>query len=203
LAACGGQKLDVGSRSPAPGNAGGSGGFQTAGDAGGAGTGITIPPSFTSSQVNAALANCTQPHGQAVVSSSQSQEAQLIAGAWVACPTQSRGTNAVPMFLPGIAFQPEQQTGPVDASGPAGQWSRLEKDSSGGMSATTGTENQGTWFAQNESEAAVLTNAGDSTGCFAGPVSFETSPRRMYLVADPTMCPGSTASFDLWMVPLE
>ncbi len=192
LAACGGHALDVGS----------NGAGAHAGNTGNnAGTEASVPTSFTASQVSAALANCTRPHGPAVSSTSESQEEQLVAGAWVACPPQA--SNVAPMFLPGIAFQPEQQVGPVDASGPEGQWSRLEMSSSGGMSAAVGLENQGQWFAQNASAAAVLTDAGDANGCFAGAVGFETSPRRMYLVADPTQCPGATASFDLWMVPIE
>lgn len=63
---------------------------------------------------------------------------------------------------------------------------------------------QGEWWPQNASDAAVVTEGGYSGAgaCLAGPVSFETSPQSMYVVSDPTMCPSGGSSYGLWLVAL-
>jgi hypothetical protein len=190
LAACGGKALtpDAAARgTPADGQ------FQTP----------VTATSFTASQVNAALASCSAPHGPAVNTSSESQEQQLIVGAWVACPPSPASADGS-MFLPGIVFQPVAQTGQTDGGGSSGRWIGLESDPAGGLAAATGVQTQGEWWPQNASDVAVVTEGGDSEAraCFAGPVSFETSPRRMYVVSDPTMCPSGGASYGLWLVAL-
>jgi hypothetical protein len=144
--------------------------------------------SYSPSQVSAALASCDLAHGPAVSTSSQSQEGQLMVGSWAACPDD--GSTRSPMFDPGIVFE----------SG--GHWIHLATDETDHLSPVAGVVSEGQWFAQNAHEAAVENAGGD--GCFAGFVSFETSPRRMYVVVKPGECPGSDGSaLSQWLVPLN
>ena len=165
---------------------------------------------FSAAQVQAALANCDSPHGPAVQVTDSNDERALLAGAWVLCPG---GSDIPAVFSPGMILAP------------GGAWTRLVSDGSGGLVATTGVQNQGVWLAFCEASSDITSDQrcifGDSSDvnvrinavgddgspftCFGGPMSFESSPRRMFVVESALYCPpGSwdSGTFDLWLVPL-
>lgn len=177
LVACGGQSTPSGS----------GGGTSTA-------SGKPLSASFSASQVSAALANCNLPHGPAVIPTDQTREAQLAVGAWAACPDPSTPAPAS-LLVPGIVLFPP-------GSDDSGQWMRLETNASGGLSTVVGVQNQGQWFAPNAVDVDVETVGGGPGGAGGGTTSFETNPRRMYIVTDQTDCPDC-AALELWLVPLQ
>jgi len=165
---------------------------------------------FSASQVQAALAECDAPHGPPVSVTDGNDEAALLAGAWVVCPG---GPNVDTVFSPGMILTP------------GGVWTRLDSDGDGGLVASQGLQDQGQWAAFCEAstgipndQSCVFAGAPDvdvkisaasrdlsTVGCYGGPISFESSPRRMYVVDFPALyCDvhWDGGTFDLWLVPL-
>jgi hypothetical protein len=208
LAACGGGKL------AASGDGGGAsdeGGVVLAQleDAGqydpGAGA-----SAFTAGQVQAALAACTQPHGPPVAITDANDESALAAGAWALCPG---GPSTPTVFSPGMILAP------------GGAWTRLTSDGDGGLVADQGVQAQGTWDAFCEASSDIANDqpcifndqtdvnivihadsqAVSTDACYGGPITFESSPRRMFVVDFPALyCDvhSTFPTFDLWLVPL-
>jgi hypothetical protein len=165
---------------------------------------------FSASQVQAALASCGAPHGPTAASASQNQSAMLATGAWLVCQTlPSPADGGVTVFSPGITFS---------AGGTA---YRLVPDGSGGLVQDVGVLGQGTWSVACEDESPypldqacpgarvdihVATQGGDLDlfNCAGGPVTFEDSPRRMYVVDEVgEWCYSPMLRiYDIWLVPL-
>jgi len=168
---------------------------------------------FSASQVQAALAHCNDPHGPPVNVSDGNDEEALLVGAWALCPEGDAGPGVQTVFSPGMILAP------------GSAWTRLASDGDGGLVASRGLQNQGQWQAGCEassditnSQPCIFGGTSDVTvgiqaasrdtsalGCYGGPISFESSPRRMYVVDSPAVScdvnwDGGT--FDLWLVPL-
>ncbi len=179
------------------------------GSGGGGGPVDTGPTRFTSAQVQAALARCDLPHGPAVSVSTADEESANLLGAWLLCPV-SADAGAMTMLRPGILL------------GSYGSFHTLAADGDGGLEAGTGVTSQGTWSAScsvssditsadpcpgaGDIVVSLHTVAGDTStaGCFGGPISFETSPRRMFALDSPQeWCTiQGPADFGLWLVAL-
>ncbi len=171
---------------------------------------------FSAPQVQAALAQCNLPHGPAVSVSSADDEQALLTGAWVLCPPGDAGADAgavVTVFSPGMRLSAD------------GTWTRFLSDGDGGLTLGAGVQNQGQWSAfceasssipnsqpcifggQSDVDVSIHSTSQDTStvGCFGGPISFESTPRRMFVVDDPQLyCDvnSSLGTFDLWMVGL-
>jgi hypothetical protein len=161
--------------------------------------------------VQAAHAQCNHPHGPAVQVTTGGDFQQLHPGAWVLCP--GAPADVVTVFSPGAIF------------GSGGDWTRLGGDASGGLTSTQGVQNQGHWYAYCEASTGIpnsqpcvfggeedvhvrIQAVSQGTGtdaCYGGPITFESSPRRMYVVDYPPLyCDQRTTlgTFYLWLVPL-
>jgi hypothetical protein len=165
---------------------------------------------FSAGAVQAALATCTEPHGPPVAITDGNDESALAAGAWVLCPG---GPSTPSVFSPGMILAP------------GGAWTQLMSDGDGGLVAVHGLQTQGTWAAfceastgipndqscvfNDEADVNIVIQADSqdvsTDACYGGPVTFESSPRRMYVVDFPALyCDGNSTipTFDLWLVPL-
>lgn len=174
--------------------------------------GPSVPTMFSADTIQAALANCTLPHGPpATVITPNDAKAALIGG-WVLCPSSTTPPQTV--FSPGIRLEAN------------GNFEILTPDGDGGLVAGVGLLSQGTWStscynvdtslvpdASNKAcpgtspwglWADAHTVGGDDSlaNCFVGPISFETSPVRAYVIDSGGYC-GSDANVDLWLVPLQ
>ncbi len=178
---------------------------------------------FSASQVQAALAlTANDAHGSPVNVSDGNDEAALLVGAWVLCPTEADGgddggdggANVQTVFSPGMILAP------------GGAWTRLASDGHGGLVAARGVQNQGQWQAGCEASSDITNSCAlqsrrhvgrhrrhsgaasrdmSTLGCYGGAMSFESSPRRMYVVdspADTCDVNSDAGTFDLWLVPL-
>ncbi|HEX8791047.1 MAG TPA: hypothetical protein VF765_08835 [Polyangiaceae bacterium] len=207
LAACGGHATtgaspDANANPPSPlvGVLKDAGQYDPGGDAG----------AFTASQVQAALAHCDDPHGPAVDVTDGNDEEALLVGAWVLCPG---GPQVPTVFSPGMILTP------------GGAWRRLAWDADGKLVAPQGVQDQGQWRAGCEASSDIANDqpcvyggTSDVTvgiqaasrdtstpGCYGGAISFESSPRRMYVVDFPALyCDVNWdgGTFDVWLVPL-
>jgi len=181
----------------------------TAGDGG-----TNVPTTFTADEVQAALANCGLPHGSPVVLSTPNDEKAALIGAWALCPPSM--TLPQTIFTPGIRFEAN------------GNFESLTPDGAGGLVAGVGLLSQGTWttYCYNVDTSLVHdaanqpcqgtspyglgaqahTVGGDDNlaNCFVGPVSFETSPARAYVIDGTGVCggPDANVNIELWLVPL-
>jgi hypothetical protein len=192
----------------------GSGGTSANGGTSGtpAGTGGSGPTSFTAAQVQSALANCDLPHGPAVTINNSDDVKARVIGAWLLCPA-SAGGEPHTMFAPGIQFEPD------------GRFEVLTPTADGGLQTGVGVLSQGQWstFCEYSSDItgaeacpgvgydgpllAIQVVGGDESpaGCFVGPLAFETSPSRAFVVDFPQgYCTVSYTgdAFDFWLVPL-
>lgn len=111
------------------------------------------------------------------------------------------------MFAPAIWF------------GANGAFQTLASNADGGLDPEPGVRSQGTWTTGCDVSSGpsdpcsnivvqVHTAAGDQnpSGCFGGAISFETSPRRMYVLDSPKeWCSAASDvdDFDMWLVPLQ
>jgi hypothetical protein len=207
--ACGGHastgaSSDASVQSPLVGALKEAGQYDPGGDAG----------AFSASQVQAALAHCNNPHGPPVNVTDGNDEEALLVGAWALCPPDGdAGPGVQTVFSPGMILAP------------GGAWTRLASDGHGGLVAARGLQNQGHWNAGCETSSDITNSQPCISGgtsnvvvgiqadskdtsaaaCYGGPISFESSPRRMYVVDFPAVScdvnwDGGT--FDLWLVPL-
>ncbi len=197
LMGCGGGSLDRGGDGGPNGPR--TGGVQDAGH-------VDEGP-FSAAQVEAALATCNDAHGPALMVADGNDEEALAAGAWVPCP----GSPSLPsVFSPGMILAP------------GGAWTRLASDGDGGLVASNGVQNQGQWGAYCEASSGISNDqscifgstsdvlvgiqdiASDATGCFNGTITFEKSPRRMYVAGFPGYCRPQLvpSTLGLWLVPL-
>jgi hypothetical protein len=162
---------------------------------------------FSAAQVEAALATCNDAHGPAYMVANGNDVEALAEGAWVPCPG---GPSLPSVFSPGMILAP------------GGKWTRLASDGDGGLAASNGVQNQGQWSAYCETSSSISNDqpcingstsnvlvgiqdiASDATGCFNGAISFEVSPRRMYVAAFPGYCRPQLvpSTLGLWLVPL-
>jgi hypothetical protein len=175
--------------------------------------GPSVPSTFSADAIQAALANCSLPHGPpvATVITPNDAKATLI-GAWVLCPPSTALPQTI--FTPGIRLEAN------------GNFEILTPDGNGGLVAGVGLLSQGTWGtscynvdttivhdAANKAcpgtspwglWADAHTVGGDDSlaNCFVGPISFETSPTRAYIIEPGGYC-GSDVNLDFWLVPLS
>jgi hypothetical protein len=197
------------------GTTGTAGGGSSGSDGGPAstGTGGSGPTRFTAAQVQSALANCDLPHGPAVTINNSDDVKARVAGTWLLCPASAVGEPHT-MFAPGIQFEPD------------GRFEVLAPTADGGLQTNVGVLSQGQWSTFCEISSTITgadscpgigyygplvriqVVAGDESpaGCFVGPVSFESSPTRAYVVDWPQeYCSASYTGdpFSFWLVPLR
>jgi hypothetical protein len=191
----------------------GTGGGGSDGGLGSVGTGGSGPTLFTAAQVQSALANCDLPHGPAVTINDSDDVKTRVVGTWLLCPASAAGEPQT-MFAPGIQFEPD------------GSFEVLAPTADGGLQTAVGVLNQGQWSTFCEVSSTITGTdscpgigyygplvriqvvAGDESpaGCFVGPVSFESSPTRAYVVDWPQeYCTASYTGdpFNFWLVPLR
>lgn len=197
--ACGGRTNE------APPDGGGGGG--EASDGGSGSSSIQQgPSSFTSADVQAALAHCGEPHGPAFEVTTPNDEKANLSGSWILCPS-SADAGATTMFAPAIWL------------GANGSFQTLAVNADGGLDPEPGVRTQGTWTTGCDVSSGpsdpcshivvrMDTTGGDQSpdGCFGGSISFESSPRRMYVLDSPKeWCSAASAvdDFDMWLVPLQ
>jgi hypothetical protein len=213
-AACGARTnqssaTDAGTSSSSGGSDSGSG---SGGTSSGSGSGVVDvgvdagPSSFTGGQVQTALARCSLAHGAASNVTNQTEEQQNLVGSWLLCPA-SDDAGPPTMFAPGIRFASD------------GTFETFGGDADGGVVVAPGVQTQGQWSTSCETSSSItgsqpcagnivvhLQTVGGNTspaGCFGGAISFEASPRRMYVVDSPAeWCDVQYAGgdFDLWLV---
>jgi hypothetical protein len=185
-------------------------------DENGSDGGASIPAMFSADAIQAALSNCTLPHGPPATTVITPNDAKAaLTGAWVPCPSET--TLPQTIFTPGIRLEAN------------GNFEILTPDGSGGLVTGVGLLSQGTWAtscynvdptlvpdAANKAcpgtspyglQAYAHTVGGDDSPAhsFGGAVSFETSPVRAYAIE----WTGGTSDVDplvkieLWLVPLQ
>lgn len=194
-------------------SAGGGGGLGAGGD-GGSGSAATTPTHFTDSEVQSALANCALPHGPPVNIDTGNEESAQLVGTWLICPSPAN-TGADTMFAPAIQFRAD------------GTFNTMTASSDGGLELGTGFQNQGKWsaFCEMSSDIAnsqpchgggvyyystisvwvhVAGGGENRATCAVGPIAFESSPTRAYVVDYPGWCDANEGSttIEFWMVPL-
>jgi len=179
------------------------------------GDGGGIPTKFSADQVQAALANCTLPHGPPVTVGTPNDEAAKLIGAWLLCPATD--TLPITMFAPGILFEGN------------GNFERLAMTDDGGLQTGVGLLSQGTWktwcyntdyslvpdankkpcsgtsFYGIDVQAHTVGGDDSPANCFVGAINFESSPARAYVIDPPgEWCSAAFGSdvFDFWLVPL-
>ena len=183
-------------------------------DSGGDG-GPRVPTTFSADAVQAALANCALPHGPPVALSTPNNEKAALIGAWALCPPST--TLPQTIFTPGIRLEAN------------GNFEILTPDSDGALVAGVGLLSQGTWttYCYNVDTSLVPdaanqpcqgtspyglgaqahTAGGDDSlaNCFVGPISFESSPARAYVIDGTGVCggPDANVNLDFWLVPLQ
>jgi hypothetical protein len=193
--------------------AGGSG-VRSGGGGVGGDRGASYPTQFTPTEVQAALAGCDLPHGSPVNLDTADEEAAHLVGSWIVCPVPPNAA-AQTMFGPAIQFRAD------------GTFNTLVPTDDGGLQLGTGLARQGKWSAFCEMSSDIensepchgggvyyysaiyvwvhLASGNDNrAGCAVGPVAFETSPTRAYVVDYPGWCDADEGSttLDFWMVPL-
>jgi len=171
---------------------------------------------FSPDQVQAALANCSLPHGPPDLAGTPSDEAARLVGAWLLCPPTD--TQPMTMFAPGILFESD------------GTFQRLAMTDDGGVQAGIGLLSQGTWstwcynvdpsfvpdyytrpcsgtsFYGIDVDAHTVGGDDSPANCFVGAINFESSPARAYVIDPPgEWCSVAYASdiWDFWLVPLQ
>jgi hypothetical protein len=150
------------------------------------------PEAFTPTQVQAAMAQCNQPHGPAQSPTTVGAVRSMLTASWFLCSTQSDGSNPTGWALRSREF---------DANG---QYYDLGLDAQGGLVRLQGVDNQGTWSIFDDSNP----DAGDSTpivgqvelllgfdsgGGNGGAFALESSPTRLEWQPD---------YFIAWYVPI-
>lgn len=187
-------------------SSGGGTGNGSGGSSGSGGGGTSEPASFTGTQVQAALTQCSLAHGQASSVSTEAVATQRIIGAWFLCTTHMFPDT---MFYPGIELAQD------------GTWTRLDYDASGGLTRGAGVQEQGTWNLSCEAsspfpadqtcpgqgspiELQLTAASGDTDpgSCSGGILSFEDSPRRAHLADYPCDASYEGGVIDVWLVPL-
>lgn len=185
---------------------GGGGGGMGQGGGGSGSDGAPEPASFTTTQVQAALAQCNLAHGPASSVSTQAVATQRIIGAWFLCTSHMFPDT---MFYPGIELAQD------------GTWVRLDYDASGGLTRGAGVQEQGTWNLTCEAsspypvdrtcpgqgspiELQLTAASGDTDpgSCSGGILSFEDSPRRAHMADYPCDASYDGGVIDVWLVPL-
>jgi hypothetical protein len=213
-AACGGGRTPLlPGQGQGLGNGGAAGALGGGGD-GGASNPTQLPTHFTGPEVQSALASCDAPHGPAVNLDTADEESTHVVGTWLLCPTPTN-VGADTMFAPAIQFRAD------------GTFNTMTASADGGLDTGTGLQRQGKWSAFCEMSSDIKSSepchgggvyyystiyvwihvaAGNDNraGCAVGPISFERSPTRAYVVDYPGWCDvneGST-TLDFWLVPL-
>jgi hypothetical protein len=177
--------------------------------------GAGIPTAFSADVVQAALANCTLPHGPPATVITPNDAKTALVGGWALCPSST--TLPQTIFTPGIRLEAN------------GNFEILTADGDGGLVAGVGLLSQGTWStscynvdptlvpdAKNKpcpgtspyglwAAAHTVGGADNLANCFVGPISFETSPARAYVIESLGYCGSvdASADLDLWLVPLQ
>jgi len=194
------------------GGPGGSGGSRGSGGAGGAVT--SYPTHFTGPEVQSALTSCDLPHGAPVNIDTGDQESAHVLGTWLICPSSGNVGFDTP-FAPGIQFRAD------------GTFSTLAASDDGGLDTGTGFQKQGEWSAFCEMSSIIknsqpchgggvyyystiyiqlhVAGGGDNRATAAvGPITFESSPTRAYVVDYPGWFDANEGdtSIEFWMVPL-
>jgi hypothetical protein len=129
------------------------------------------PEVYTAADVAAAKKTCDEPHGSVETYGSTVDATTLISGAWYACPSPDDG-GVDPVVGAGMQFADD------------GKFYTLQLDSHGGLVATAGLAETGTWQVQQEGGGtgfsypmSLLESGADgSTGDSA--LYFEQSPAR-------------------------
>ena len=165
--------------------------------------GVSPPKtSFRAAEVQAAMAECDLAHGPAVVPATWGDLRALLVGAWIPCSTDDGGAPATLLSHP-IDFAPD------------GTWFSMLPDSAGGLVRGQGVMNQGTYSfptgagddvhadgdaVNNDPWVIVAALSHDPTpaGTFAGDLTFEASPSRIYATQY-----SDGQEIDTWLIALH
>ncbi len=137
--------------------------------------GTGAPATYSSADVQTALAQCDLPHGPALAPTSYGDKRALMVGSWIDCLSSDQT-----VYAPALAFAPD------------GTWQRYLSDGNGGLAIAYGVKNQGNYtFPYPDGHATdgnpyvtVSADSFDSTpDAFGdGPLTLETSPNRIHAV---------------------
>src|SRR5262249_35839039 len=95
-------------------------------DAGAGSDALGAPTTFSSADVQAALAQCDLPHGPVIAPATYGEMRALMLGAWIDCPP-----SPDTVYAPALVFVAD------------GTWQRYLSDGSGGLMLGFGVQNQG------------------------------------------------------------
>ena len=193
---------------------GGSAGVGGGGGGGGSGGGASTPTHFTGPEVQSALANCELAHGPPVTIDTANEEDAHLIGTWLRCPSPANA-GADTMFASAIQFHAD------------GAFNTMTASDDGGLEIGTGFQSQGRWSAFCEMSSDIknsepchgggvyyystiyvgihVAGGGDNRAtCAVGPIAFESSPTRAYVVDYPGWCDANEGSttIEFWIVPL-
>ena len=145
---------------------------------------------YSSADVQAALAQCALAHGPAVLPHTYRDKRALMVGAWIDCLSSDKT-----VYAPGLAFAPD------------GTWRRYLSDGNGGFTLGWGAKNQGTYSFPDsddhptEDNPYVVVSSVDldftPAGFGDGAFTLETSPNRILATID---YPEQT--IEVWLVRL-
>ena len=148
------------------------------------------PTTFSSAQVQAALAQCDLPHGPVLSPVTYGEKRALMLGPWIDCPPSPDS-----VYSPAIVFVAD------------GTWQRYLSDGNGGLVLGYGVQNQGSYaFPYSDVSSTngnpyvtVAAASGDFSpaGFGDGPMTLEASPSRIHAIityVDQTL--------EIWLVAL-
>ncbi len=165
----------------------------------GADAGGVATSSFTAAQVRAAEAKCGAIHGSAVTPDTWGDFRGLLVNSWLVCPPGARVSS---VFGAAITFLAD------------GTWHHWLSDGKGGLRSAEGVVDQGTYYFPTGYDNDAYTNTDPvkdypwvnisaashvetPSGSFTGMVTFEGTPRRMFVTQN-----YDEETIELWLVPL-